>query len=103
MTNTLSSIHHRAPHKHIALACVEITFLDMCAREMHTSGDDVMAKRKKHLSQRAPKVLYQFGESRAPIYWTPAESETRVSIALDTFNLCLKRWVGGRAARKMFS
>lgn len=91
MTSTLSS-------SHIALACVEITFLDMCAREMLKSGDDVMAKRKKHLSQHAPKVYINLA-NRAPIYWTPAQSETRV----DTFNLCFKRWVGRRAARKMFS
>jgi hypothetical protein len=54
--NDEHTLFNPAPHKHIALACVEITFLDMCAREMHTSGDDVMAKRKKHLSQHAPKV-----------------------------------------------
>jgi len=102
MTNTLSSIHHRAPHKHIALACVEITFLDMCAREMHTSGDDVMAKRKKTPeSARAQGIISIWRIARADLL--DPGGERNKSLALDTFNLCLKRWVGGRAARKMFS
>jgi hypothetical protein len=66
---------------------------------MHTSSDDVMAKWKKTPESARAQGIYQFGESRADLLDPGGERNK----SLDTFNLCLKRWVGGRAARKMFS